>query len=113
MKICPQVTVSKGEEYLRYYLLEGMSNDLLIMPRYWSYSTPPEERGIVKPIERPLPCLEQRAPSYEVIAPSLEDAVATVNYIATAIARDTDYAYVRVLAPETETKASFAEGVEV
>jgi hypothetical protein len=113
MRICPQVTVSKDEEYLRYYLLEGASNDLLIMPRYWSYSTPPEERGVVKSIERPLPCLEQRVPTYEVIASSLEDAVATVNYIATTIARGFDYAYVRVLAPETEGKASFAEGVEV
>jgi hypothetical protein len=113
MRICPQITVTKDEEYLRYYLLEGTSNDLLIMPKYWRYSTPPEERGIVKPIVKVPLCLERAVPSYEVIAPSLEDAMAIVNYIATTIAKDADYVYIRVLTSEIEAKVSFAEGVEV
>jgi hypothetical protein len=101
----------KEEEYLRYYLSMGMSNDVYIMPAFWVYKTPPEQRGLVRQIVRSLPCAEERVPAYEVVASRLDDALSTVNYLATVLEKDSELVYVRVLAPETEAKVSFAEGV--
>jgi hypothetical protein len=108
---CMQITTVKDEGYLRYYLSTGMSNDVYIMPKYWVYETPPEQRGLIRRVVRTPPCLDKPMPAYEVVAKSLDDAVATVNYLATAMERDSDRVYVRVLAPETEAKVSFAEGL--
>jgi hypothetical protein len=106
-----QITTVKEEEYLRYYLTMGMSNDVYIMPKYWVYETPPEQRGLIRRITKPLPCIDRPMPAYEVVARSLDDAVATVNYLATVLEKGSDRVYVRVLTPETEAKVSFAEGV--
>jgi hypothetical protein len=108
---CLQLTTVKDEDYLRYYLSEGMSNDVYIMPRYWVYKTPPEQKGLIKKITRPLPCIDEHVPAYEIVASSLDDAIATVNHLATVTEKDARRVYVRVLAPETEVKMSFAEGV--
>ncbi len=110
-RVCIQMTTVKEEGYLRYYLTMGMSNDVYIMPKYWVYETPPEQKGLIRRITRPLPCIRKGVPAYEVVASSLDDAIATVNYLATVIERDAWQVYVRVLAPETEAKESFAEGV--
>jgi hypothetical protein len=88
-----------------------MSNDVYIMPRYWVYNTPPEQKGLIRRITRPLPCIREGVPAYEVVASSLDDAIATVNYLATVTERDARRVYVRVLVPETEAKVSFAEGL--
>jgi len=108
---CLQITTVKDEGYLRYYLTMGMSNDVYIMPGLWVYETPPGQRGLIRRIARPLPCIEERVPTYEVVAKSLDDAVATVNYLATVTEKGSELVYVRVLAPETEAKVSFAEGI--
>jgi hypothetical protein len=105
-----QITTVKDEEYLRYYLTMGMSNDVYIMPRYWVYTTP-EQRGLIRRVLRPLPCADERVPAYEVVASNIDDAIATVNYLATVTERGAPRIYVRVLAPETEAKMSFAEGL--
>jgi adenosylcobinamide amidohydrolase len=110
-RACVQLTTVKQEDYLRYYLTTGMSNDVYIMPKHWVYETPPEQKGLIRRITRPLPCADKRVPAYEVVASSLDDAIATVNYLATVTEKDTDRIYVRVLAPETEAKMSFAEGL--
>jgi hypothetical protein len=110
-RACLQLTTVKQEDYLRYYLTTGMSNDVYMMPRYWVYKTPPEQRGLIRRVLRPLPCIREGTPAYEVVAKSLDDAIATVNYLATVIERDALRVYVRVLAPETEAKMSFAEGL--
>jgi hypothetical protein len=110
-RACLQLTTVKEEGYLRYYLTEGMSNDVYIMPDLWVYETPPEQKGLIRRILRPLPCADKRIPAYEVVASNLDDAIATVNYLATVIERDARRVYVRVLAPETEAKMSFAEGL--
>jgi hypothetical protein len=110
-RVCMQMTTVKDEDYLRYYLTEGMSNDVYILPRYWIYKTPPEQRGLIRRILRSLPCVDERVPAYEVVASNLDDAIATVNYLATVTERDARRVYVRVLVPETEAKVSFAEGL--
>jgi hypothetical protein len=109
LSVCPQLTTVKDEEDLRYYLTTGPAKDILIMPEFWRYSTPPEPRGAIRPIERPLACLEEDIPRYEVVAASLDDAVAAVNYIATTVAAER--VYVRVLAPETRGRVAYAEGL--
>jgi hypothetical protein len=110
-RACLQLTTVKQEDYLRYYLTQGMSNDVYIMPRYWVYKTPPEQKGVIRRITRRLPCISEDVPAYEVVAPSLNDAIATVNYLATVTEKDARRVYVRVLVPETEVKMSFAEGL--
>jgi hypothetical protein len=110
-RACLQLTTVKDEDYLRYYLTEGMSNDVYIMPRYWTYKTPPEQKGLIRRIQRSLPCVGEGVPAYDIVASSLDDAIATVNYLATVTEKDARRVYVRVLAPETEVKMSFAEGV--
>jgi len=89
----------------------GMSNDVYIMPDFWVYETPPEQKGLIRRITRPLPCIREGVPAYEVVARSLDDAIATVNYLVTVLEKDSKRVYVRVLAPETEAKVSFAEGL--
>jgi hypothetical protein len=108
---CLQLTTVKDEDYLRYYLTMGMSNDVYIMPRYWVYRTPPEQRGLIRRIVRRLPCVKEGTPAYDVVASSLDDAIATVNHLATVSERDAKRVYIRVLVPETEVKMSFAEGL--
>jgi hypothetical protein len=112
-RACLQLTTVKQEDYLRYYLTMGMSNDVYIMPRYWVYRTPPEQKGLIRRITRPLPCIREGVPAYEVVASNLDDAIATVNYLATVTEKDAKRVYIRVLVPETEAKMSFAEGVTV
>jgi hypothetical protein len=108
---CVQLTTVKDEDYLRYYLTRGMSNDVYIMPDHWVYRTPPEQKGVIRRITRPLPCIDKRVPAYEIVASNLDDAIATVNYLATVTEKDTWRVYIRVLVPETEVKMSFAEGL--
>jgi hypothetical protein len=110
-RACTQLTTVKDEDYLRYYLTMGMSNDVYIMPDLWVYKTPPEQKGVIRRITRPLPCVRKGVPAYEVVASSLDDAIATVNYLATVTEKDARRVYVRVLVPETKAKMSFAEGL--
>jgi hypothetical protein len=110
-RACAQLTTVKQEDYLRYYLTMGMSNDVYIMPKYWIYETPPEQKGVIRQITRPLSCIREGVPAYEVVAPNLNDAIATVNYLATVTEKDAMRVYVKVLVPETEAKMSFAEGL--
>ena len=109
-RACTQLTTVKDEDYLRYYLTMGMSNDVYIMPDRWVYKTPPQ-KGAIKRITRPLPCIREGVPAYEVVASSLDDAIATVNYLATVTEKNARQVYVKVLVPETEAKMSLAEGL--
>ena len=111
MAECLQITTVKDEGYLRYYLSMGMSNDVYIMPDLWVYETPPEQRALIRRVVRAPPCLDKPIPAYEVVAQSLDDAIAAVNYLATVLEKGSELVYVRVLAPETEAKVSFAEGI--
>jgi hypothetical protein len=103
----------KSEEELR----ASRFRDGMVSVPHWQYTTPPREAAAVREIAVKPPCFPRMldAPMYEVIAASLDDAVATVNSLvekARGMGRRAPLLiYVRLLCPETQFKPDSAEGV--
>jgi hypothetical protein len=113
LRICVGIPVLKSEAELR----ASAFRDGLVSVLHWQYTTPPREAAAVSEITVKPPCFPRMldVPMYDVVAASMDDAVATVNSLVERARgmgrRAPHFVYVRILCPETQFKPDSAEGV--
>ena len=100
------------EDEMRYHLYYGSHRDFYVYPQYWRSITPAEQKGLIRELSyvRCVDIEEEHVKKYEITASSIDDAIATLNFLIKHV-RDDEKIYVRIIAPETQNKKDYGEGI--